>query len=74
MRPLKIKDGVPQRMDPTDQSTFEVWMARCDGILTRARGVSIYDLPDVAWRDMFDARFRPVRAVNRAIRYALAFD
>ncbi len=73
MKTLKVKAGVPQKMDPDQNPTFERWITICDRMLMGYRGLSIYDLPDMRWRDWYDARLRPVRAVNRAIRKARSF-
>lgn len=74
MQTLKLKVGAPHKMPATDRPTFDRWMARCDAILIRYRGLSIYDLPDVAWRVWFDAGVTPIRAVNRSIRSALGAE
>lgn len=67
---IKVKAGVPQKMDASDQPTFEQWMARVDGTLRKLRGLSVYDLPDCNFRDWYDARLRPIRACNRALKSA----
>ena len=67
---LKVKKGTPRHMDETDNRSFEAWMTAIDGILTRYRGLSAYDLPDCCYHDWYDARVRPVHAANRALRYA----
>ena len=33
---------------------FEAWMAEVDANVNTRTGLSIYDLPDVAFREMFD--------------------
>ena len=67
---LKVKKGVPQKMDKDDSRSFDQWMSTVDRILVRYRGLSAYDLPDCTYRDWYDARVRPVRAANRALRRA----
>ena len=65
---IKVKPGIPQLMDDTDHPTFETWCKRVDGFLTRYIGVSMDDLEDAPWRRWYDARLRPIRAANRALR------
>lgn len=67
---IKVKSGVPMSLAADDNPTFDEWMKRCDALCCRARGVSIHDLPDVAWSDWFGNRLRPIRAVNRALKQA----
>jgi hypothetical protein len=70
MKPIKVKPGTPLTMNPDDKSTFAEWMLRVDTIFTHARGISVYDLPDCPFHDWYDARVRPIRAANRALRAA----
>jgi len=72
INPIKVKAGVPMKMDADQNPSFEEWLDRCDKLAFVARGLSIHDLPDVCWRDWYEERLRPVRAVNRALRYASA--
>ena len=67
---LKVKKGVPQKMDVGDERSFESWMASVDK-LVGYRGLSVYDLPDCCYRDWFDDRVRPIRAANRALSNAM---
>jgi hypothetical protein len=69
---IRIKKGVPMKMDEDQNTTFEEWIDRCDRLAFHILGFSINDFPDVCWRDWYEARLRPVRAVNRALRYATA--
>lgn len=69
-RLIKVKPGTPLTMNPDDNSTFEEWMLRVNNIFERARGISAYDLPDCPYHDWYDARVRPIRAANRALRIA----
>ena len=68
VKTLKIKKGLPMTMDEGDQPSFEQWMERVDRFVQLACSVSVHDLVDQPYRDWFDARLRPVRAANRAIR------
>ena len=64
---LKLRKGLPLGMDADDNPTYEQWMSRVDGIV-RAIGCSIYDLPDCNYLDWYNARLRPIRAANRALK------
>jgi hypothetical protein len=66
---LKVKAGTPHKMDDSDTSTFDEWMARIDR-LVYLRGLSVYDLPDCPFRDWYDKRVRPIRAANKALANA----
>ena len=66
---LKVKKGVPQKMDRDDNRSFEGWMRAVDK-LVGYRGLSVYDLPDCCYRDWYDNRLRPIRAANRALKNA----
>ena len=70
MKTLKVKQGVPQKMDASDTSTFEQWLAKVDRYVGIACGLSYLDLPDCCYRDWYDARVRPIRAANQALRRA----
>lgn len=74
MKTIKVKPGTPMLMNEDDHSTFDEWMKRVDIILYRTRGVSVYDLPDCTFRDWYDARVRPIRAANKALRNAVGCD
>ena len=66
---LKVKKGVGQKMDASDNRGFEDWMRAVDK-LVGYRGLSVYDLPDCCYRDWYDNRLRPIRAANRALKNA----
>jgi len=68
---IKIKQGVPLKMDAGDNSTFEEWLIRIDAILLHARGLSYKDLPDGNLRDWYEARLRPIRAANKLLKLAI---
>ena len=53
-----------------NQAGFETWMARVDAILDAWCGASSADLPDVCYRDLYDAGVRPGSAAARAYREA----
>jgi hypothetical protein len=65
---LKVKKGIGMKMDATDNPTFEQWMVRVDKLLVRACGLSSADLADCMYHDWFDARIRPIRAANKALK------
>jgi hypothetical protein len=64
---IKVRPGVPHKMDTDDNRTFDQWMQAVDLLLSRCRGVSAYDLPDCPYRDWYDDGVRPIRAANRAL-------
>jgi hypothetical protein len=70
MELLKVKSGIPAKMNSGDNPTFEEWMKRVDMIIIRACGLSVNDLPDCRFYDWYQQRVRPVHAANRALRYA----
>lgn len=53
-----------------DNRRFDVWMGAVDQAVYAKVGVSVYDLPDVAFRDMYDAGKAAAAAANAAIREA----
>jgi len=67
---LKVKKGVPMKMDANQHPTFEEWLAAIDELLWRGgTGLAHHnDLPDQPWRDWYDERLRPIRAANRALK------
>jgi len=67
---IAVKKGTPQKMDADDQPTFEQWSKRVDALVQRFACMSLYDLPDVPLMDWYNARLRPIRAANRALKYA----
>lgn len=67
---IQVKKNVPQKMDASDNPTYEEWVARVDRLISRYTFVSLHDLPDVPLRDWYDARLRPIRAANRALKCA----
>jgi len=54
----------------TEQETFKKWMARVDKLCEEMVGVSIHDLPDVAFYDMWEDEEDPIAAV-RAATYSI---
>jgi hypothetical protein len=73
MKGIKVKPGVPHKLDDGDNPTFEEWMARIDGFIWKYAGCSVDDLPDCQYRLWYDGRVRPIRAANRALKSAGAF-
>lgn len=43
---------------------FEVWMSEVDAILVGSIGLSSSDLPDQAYRDLYDAGLTPQQTVD----------
>ncbi len=67
---LRIKAGVPLKLDDGDNPTYEQWMRRVDRLVSNAAGCGVDDLPDCSYRDWYDLRVRPVRAAARALKAA----
>lgn len=67
---LKVKAGVPQKLDDGDNPTFEAWIQRVNNFLVRGTGLSAEDLPDCRWMDWYERRVRPIRAANKALKAA----
>lgn len=51
-------------------ASFEAWMEAVDACLVRRLGVSSADLPDIAYRDLFDGGSSPQEASDTAIENA----
>jgi hypothetical protein len=52
--------------------SFELWMADVDNeISSRLDGMISADLPDVCYRDWYDANVSPKIAAKRALKYAM---
>ena len=68
---IKVKKGVGMVMDKEPIPSFEEWMRKIDALLLYCRGIRLYDLPDCPYRDWYDDRLRPIRAANKALKYAL---
>jgi hypothetical protein len=67
---IKVKKGIGMKMDATDNPTFEDWMRRVDHMIYKACGLSSADLPDCMYGDWYQARLRPIRAANKALKGA----
>ncbi len=52
------------------KKTFAQWMREVDAILENKCGLSHQDLPDIPYRDMYDAGKGPKAAANRAWKCA----
>jgi hypothetical protein len=65
---LKVKKGIGMKLDADDNPTFNEWLARVDKFLVRAIGLTHDDLADCNYADWFDARIRPIRAANKALK------
>lgn len=65
---IKVKPGVPNKLDDGDNPTFEEYESRVNRFLLRQVGFTLSDLPDRDycykwWRN----RVRPIHAANKAI-------
>lgn len=67
---IKVKKGVPMKMDAGDNPTYEEWIKRVDRWINKYFGLSYDDLPDCRYYDWWKSRLRPIRAANRAIKNA----
>ncbi len=47
--------------------SFEAWMAKINRIVMNEAGVSIHDLPDMCFRDMFDDGCTPKEVAAEAL-------
>ena len=70
---ITIKPGVPRYLDDDDNPSFDEWESRVDRIMTKYIGIGLHDLPDCPTREWYDDRVRPIRAANKALRYAEDF-
>jgi hypothetical protein len=52
------------------KQSFEEWRKAVDAAVSRATGLSLDDLPDVALRDWYDDGVTPKSAASRAVKYA----
>lgn len=50
--------------------TFEAWMSEVDAEVSARIGLSVHDLPDICFRDLYDAGESPASAAAEAIEYA----
>ncbi len=50
--------------------TFEQWMAAVDTQVSTRTGLSVHDLPDMPYRDQYDARYTPGQAAEEALSEA----
>jgi hypothetical protein len=48
--------------------TFKVWMQKVDKLISSEAGISIHDLPDMCFRDMFDDGCTPEEVVEEALQ------
>ncbi|MEV0297109.1 hypothetical protein [Nocardia sp. NPDC050710] len=46
---------------------FACWLLTCEAHCRLNHDVSIFDLPDIAWRDLHDDEVSPVEAVREAV-------
>lgn len=52
-------------------ASFEAWMQAVDDALVRKVGVASSDLPDIAYRDLYDSGSSPQEAADSAIEDAI---
>lgn len=50
--------------------TFDAWMKLVDSLVQRKTGLSVYDLPDCAYRDWYDDGKTPASAAAKAVKLA----
>lgn len=50
--------------------TFEQWMKQVDRAVENVAYVSLYDLPDINYRDLFDSGETPDNAAREALEYS----
>jgi hypothetical protein len=67
-RPRKNPRG--KTRGPGSGVTFDEWMTRVDGVVLYLAGVSVHDLPDIPFRDMYDNGSSPSAAAKKAIKRA----
>jgi len=55
---------------------FDQWMLRVDEVTLQRTGLSVYDLPDLAFRDGYDAGDTPEQFFDEVVREELpeSFD
>lgn len=53
--------------------TFDQWMTHVDNLLEAKYSVTSSDLPDAAYRDMYDDGYEASRAANKAYKQAMEF-
>jgi hypothetical protein len=70
MTTIKVKPGTPRKLDDSDNPTFDQWMERIDKIIWHCLFLSIHDLPDINFMDLYEKRTRPIWAAKKAARYA----
>jgi hypothetical protein len=50
------------------QYTFEQWMSKVDATVDRVMGCSVYDLPDYAFRDAYEAGCSYGNVANKVMK------
>ena len=53
-----------------DEARFKEWMAKVDANISKRVGLSLNDLPDICYRDLFEDGASPSTAAGDAIRNA----
>lgn len=46
------------------EASFDTWMRKLDARVARTTGVSVHDLPDMAFYDWFDSGITPAQAAQ----------
>lgn len=49
---------------------FDTWMRYVDAEVSGLLGLSVYDLPDRPYRDMYEDEYTPEEAAAEALEYA----
>jgi hypothetical protein len=54
--------------------TYKQWLDKVDDTMYRRIGLSVYDIDDYCYRDMYENGSTPAQAATAAIRYAKGLD
>lgn len=54
----------------TEKLRFDQWMRAVDIACKRLAGVSVYDLPEICYADLYEDDVKPQAAARKAIRVA----
>ena len=71
IKEIARRSKVNLNLSETEQEEkFQAWYQKVNQAIEQATGLSANDLPDVCYRDWFDAGNTPVQAARKAIRSA----
>jgi hypothetical protein len=59
---------MPVKKPYVHPATLDDYMTRCDNLCWQGFGMSIYDLPDIPYADLWEDGVSVAKAVKRAIR------